>query len=107
MDFECHMCGGCCRGKGSVPIEDDKELEAVARACGMSPELFRATYRVEPGLPPGPRWLLPVHGRCPLLTSDDRCYVYAVRPDFCRRFPDALRPGEKAAVKCPFCQGGS
>jgi hypothetical protein len=81
--FDCLRCGACCRDN-RVEIDDD-DLERFAQA-GRS-ELARAPYAKKDG---GKIILRLLRSkRCRHLANDNRCGIYAIRPNACSQFPVA------------------
>lgn len=77
-DVPCGGCTGCCRASYFIHIRPD---EAAALARIPKQLLFPA-----PGLPAGHVLMgYDAQGRCPMLV-DDRCTIYADRPQTCRDF---------------------
>jgi Fe-S-cluster containining protein len=82
--FSCDASTECCRFgvTGREPYVTPLELAEVEHAIA-------ARGAVLPRPPPGRTGRLPVldeERRCPLLTSDGRCSIYASRPLGCRTF---------------------
>jgi uncharacterized protein len=77
-DVPCDGCTACCRSSQFVHIAPD-ETETVSHIPAAL--LFPA-----PGRPPGHVLLgYDEHGHCPMLV-DDRCSIYAHRPNACRTY---------------------
>ncbi|NOZ09876.1 MAG: YkgJ family cysteine cluster protein [Gammaproteobacteria bacterium] len=87
LQFECTRCGQCCIGDASsgVSLSID-EVEAAQRLLGLSKAWFLRRYVRRLSTV---RWeiRLQADGRCPFLTDQDRCSIYAVRPAQCRTYP--------------------
>lgn len=83
IDLDCLACGACCRdNRVELASEDITRFEDAGRG-----ELARPPYarRVD-----GKMVLtLRKDKNCAHLGSDNRCGVYAIRPDACRTFPPA------------------
>jgi Fe-S-cluster containining protein len=81
IDLDCLACGSCCKAN-SVELEDP-DIERFEKAG--RPELLRPPYaRRRDG-----RLVLTLRKdkRCHHLGDDNRCAVYAFRPDACSTFP--------------------
>ncbi len=93
--WSCPASTECCRFgvTGREPYVTSLELAALRRA------LAALGRRVRPPRPPRPpRGALPIadERRCPMLTDEGRCAVYASRPLGCRTFYcDRAEPGGK------------
>ena len=86
--IDCTRCANCCK-TAAVSLDDD-DIDRIAAHRGVERDAFIAAY-LQP---------YPVEGRyhmnaqpCPLLGADDRCTVYAVRPECCRSYPNTDREG--------------
>src|SRR5262245_35655051 len=80
--YQCDECGVCCK---SFPIfasaadgEREPRVAAEGRRLPMQHETPRWTYRLYP---------LPFLSACPFAGGDNRCTIYATRPDVCREMP--------------------
>ena len=83
LDLDCLACGACCRDNKVVLIDADLERFAAARR----EELGRAPYtkRVD-----GQLVLRLLRSKdCRHLGTDNKCAIYALRPDACSTFPMA------------------
>jgi Fe-S-cluster containining protein len=81
IDLDCLACGSCCKAN-SVELEE-QDIERFEKAG--RPELLRPPYaRRRDG-----RLVLTLRKdkRCHHLGADNRCAVYAFRPDACSTFP--------------------
>lgn len=83
--FRCTQCGDCCREPGLVEL-DYAELTAVASASNLSISDFKTTYDVRWEAESG-QFELPGPNGCPLLSTEGRCTVEAVKPSQCRTYP--------------------
>ncbi|HEC13883.1 MAG TPA: YkgJ family cysteine cluster protein [Acidiferrobacteraceae bacterium] len=87
LRFECTQCGHCCIGDTSsgVSLSVD-EVGAIRRLLGLSQAWFRRRYvrRLSTTY-----WeiRLQADGRCPFLSDEDRCSIYALRPAQCHTYP--------------------
>ena len=105
----CKECSGlCCKGEGYVFVSRD-EMEKIAHFLGMDVERFEALYTRKALY--GKRVTLATISccgdkRCVFLDKNNRCEIYSVRPDQCRRFPfwDSLRKKSKEEL-CSVCKG--
>lgn len=79
--YECDGCGACCRTRPVLVSEADARREPRIGVEGLRLAEHLATpewvFRLHP---------LPFHRGCPFLCDDDRCAIYATRPDACRAF---------------------
>ena len=77
--FDCDGCGACC---GTFPIfataaDAVREPRVVAETRELPDHLAMGDWRHQ-------LFPLPFHDRCPFLTGERRCEVYATRPTACR-----------------------
>ena len=81
-------CGSrCCVGDGYVEMSVG-ELAAARRHSKRAADLHPMEF--------GSRWALmfaEYEMRCPFLLAENRCEIYDVRPDACRRFPERPMTG--------------
>ena len=84
LRFRCTGCGACCHQSGYVWVTVP-EIERLARARDESLQEFGRRFLVRIGS----RYSIGEDslGRCLLLGEDNRCTVYADRPQQCRSFP--------------------
>jgi Fe-S-cluster containining protein len=106
---ECRRCGACCRIEGIVRLTDE-DVRRMSEALSIAEDEFIADWTE---IAPDRRGLVlkdAAGGACIMLTEENRCRVYAVRPEKCRTFPRGWRNRESAAY-CPYCRelygGGS
>lgn len=106
LQFECTGCGSCCRQPGFVDVSND-EAERIARyllgddasAGDLSPLVWQRS-------PDGWEIDVPTGKVCPLLDTNGRCSVDAVKPWQCAAFPfwpDTLESPEtwkEASIRC-------
>jgi Fe-S-cluster containining protein len=86
--IDCTRCANCC--KTMQPAFTDEDIESIAAHLGMSPEAFVAAHlEVDPEEGGHRTKAAP----CPFLGGDDRCTIYAVRPQACREFPHTDKEG--------------
>jgi Fe-S-cluster containining protein len=78
---ECDGCGACCRTFAIYVSQTD---------AGREPRIRDESLRLRPWLTSPERayqlFPLPFHETCCFLGSDNRCTIYATRPDLCRHF---------------------
>jgi Fe-S-cluster containining protein len=79
--YECDGCGACCRTFPIFVAESDAEREPRIEAEGRRLPPWLATPRWKYQLYP-----LPFHETCCFLNGENRCTIYATRPDMCRAF---------------------
>lgn len=93
LRFTCTQCGHCCTGPAGFVFFKDHEADAMARAKGVSREVFDARYTRDTPLGRSLKEHKTEHGYdCVFLTRDERtgitgCSVYASRPEQCRTWP--------------------
>src|SRR5262245_37038124 len=79
--YECDGCGACCRTFPIFAAQTDADREPRIAAEGRKLPQALTTgewhYRLYP---------LPFLEACCFLDGEDRCAIYATRPDVCRRF---------------------
>lgn len=101
-EFNCLMCGKCCRWKGAVKITAE-EVDGIAQFMNMNVDDFidKHTYL----LPDRSGLSLNENsdGSCSFLDSERNiCTINAVKPSQCKRFPYTWRfPGWDE-----ICEGG-
>ena len=79
---DCTKCANCCRTLHAILTDDD--ISRIAAHLGMAPDTFISTY-LERDEEEG-------HYRikttpCPFLGQDNKCTIYAVRPEKCQGYP--------------------
>ena len=84
--FECRRCGACCRIPGFVRLKGEDSAR-IAEHLKMSESEFLERFT---SLHPD-RLSLVLNdrgdGACSMLSEDNRCRIYPVRPKMCRTFP--------------------
>ncbi len=101
--FKCELCGDCCRDRVIVLYEEDvKRLEEAGHSGFYEP-----TSQLERRLTGAPfKMKLKGDGSCFFLEGD-RCTVYELRPDTCRRYPFIVGDGLiLVSVSCPGVRWG-
>lgn len=93
--FACTACGQCCRGVGEVRLTVH-DIRRLATAEGLEERTWiqlrtRLAYRRD-GLS-----LVDGAGGACIYLEEDRCRVYADRPEQCRRYPFA----HTTPAECP------
>jgi Fe-S-cluster containining protein len=86
--IDCTRCANCC--KTMPPGLTGQDIERIAGHLGLSEEAFTAAYLVANPEEGG------YHMKetpCPFLGKDDRCTIYAIRPEACRDFPHTDKEG--------------
>lgn len=80
-DIDCLECANCC--KTMTPTYTPKDIKRIAGHFGMKPKEFKAKwlYKDESG-----DWMNTATP-CQFLGSDNKCYIYEIRPDDCAGFP--------------------
>ena len=112
LRFECTECGDCCTGAPGYVWVNGDEIRALAKAVGLSPEEFEATYVRKVG---ARRSLTEYeNGDCVLFDPERRqCMAYEVRPRQCRTWPfwesTASTPEDwqETCRDCPGCGQGA
>jgi uncharacterized protein len=79
--IDCTKCANCCKTAATGFQRSD--IERIAKHLGVEPDQFAAKYLEKDEF--GDLLLKTVP--CPFLGSDDRCTIYAVRPQDCRDYP--------------------
>ncbi len=85
--FKCSGCGDCCRWTGSVLLTD-ADIPRLALHLGLSDQDFIDRHT---RLAPNRQQLALLDqsdGSCAFL-EENRCSIYAARPEQCRTFPAA------------------
>ena len=103
--FSCRLCGDCCRDRAIMLYEEDvRRLESSGfsgfyeNASELEIYLTGAPYRMR----------LREDGSCIFLGGDNRCSVYELRPDTCRRYPFIVGEGFiLVSLSCPGIDWGS
>jgi Fe-S-cluster containining protein len=87
LRFECTRCGACCIGKPDHYVAlAAGEAQAIRRHLGLSRNWFRRRYITQ--YANGAHGIrLNRDGRCPFLTRQGGCRIYAVRPVQCSSYP--------------------
>jgi Fe-S-cluster containining protein len=86
--IDCTRCANCCKTMQAAVTEEDSR--PIAAHLGMAEDEFVAAYLVEDE-EEGGHCMKAVP--CPFLGEDDRCTIYAVRPEACREFPHTDKEG--------------
>jgi Fe-S-cluster containining protein len=79
--FDCDNCGACCCTFPIFAAESDAIREPRIREEGRRLALWLVAPQWDYQLFP-----LPFHESCCFLDRENRCTIYATRPDVCRRF---------------------
>ena len=95
LNYECDGCGACCRTFPIFASQVDASREPRIAAEGQclpdhlsTPEW---TFRLYP---------LPFLESCCFLDADNRCTVYATRPETCRAFAPGSDQCQEARARC-------
>ena len=86
-EFNCRMCGACCRIKDGIVRVSDVEIARIAAFLGMDEAEFIAH---ETEVAPDRKSLIlksRPDGSCAYLTEDNLCRINPVKPEKCRTFP--------------------
>jgi uncharacterized protein len=84
-EIDCLKCANCCRTLG--PRITSRDLEGMAKACGMKPAFFAETYlRIDEDQDYVFKTM-----PCPFLEEDNYCRIYEDRPKACREYPHTDR----------------
>jgi Fe-S-cluster containining protein len=86
--IDCTRCAHCC--KTMEPGLTSEDIDRIAAHLRLTREELIAAYLVEDRDEGGYRMKT---APCPLLGPDDRCTIYAVRPQACREFPHTDKEG--------------
>lgn len=84
---DCTKCANCCRTL--QPIFSDEDIDRIAGHRGMGRDEFIATY-LESDEEEG-RYRTKATP-CPFLGDDNKCTIYAVRPEKCQGYPFTDKP---------------
>ena len=93
--YECDACGACCRTFPIFASTRDAESEPRIRDEGRRLNPWLATPEWEYQLFP-----LPFQEACCFLNGDNRCTIYATRPDVCRQFEAGSDQCQEARRQC-------
>ena len=85
---DCTACANCCRVV--TPAFTESDVERLATHLGMTNSEFTAKYLKEAERTEDYGWVVRERP-CPFL-KDNRCSVYAHRPDNCRGYPYLDKP---------------
>lgn len=99
--IDCTACGNCCRHFHATVHE--QELPPLAAHAQCTTEAFKAKF-----LKPYKEVYYFATTPCPMLQPDNRCSIYAQRPQSCRTFPNLTGPHFKyrfhlVMEKYPLC----
>ena len=91
-EFQCMMCGNCCRGEGYVRLRPH-DITRIATYLEISETEFIETYTRLPEIPThlaaGDLWLKDKPGpdqEC-IMLENNRCRIHPVKPQACQDFP--------------------
>jgi Fe-S-cluster containining protein len=87
--IDCTRCANCC--KTMPPGLNDEDIERIAAQQKMPRQEFIEAYLQ--AAPENPGRLLMTGIPCPFLGADDRCTIYDIRPESCRKFPHTDQEG--------------
>ena len=90
--FSCSGCGECCRWSGAVLLEESDHARLAAHMELSEQEFIDLHTRLAPNRKQL-ALLDQADGSCAFL-EEDRCSVYAARPEQCRTFPYAWSVAE-------------
>jgi Fe-S-cluster containining protein len=86
LDLDCLECGACC--KDNEVVLDDADVERFR--AGGRPDLAKPPYTRKKD---GTLYLRLLKSKdCRHLESDNKCAIYALRPEACSSFPMASEP---------------
>lgn len=100
--IECQRCGACCRIEGIVRLTD-ADVGRMAALLSVDEDAFIEQWT---DISPDRRGLVlkdAADGSCIMLDAENRCRVYAVRPEKCRTFPHEWMNPESMSY-CPYCR---
>jgi Fe-S-cluster containining protein len=94
-NHKCVGCGRCCHCKPIVIMPQD--IKRAACALGLSPRDFKKQYTMPY---PGDARLstFKQDSPCAFLDENNRCKIYAARPDVCKNYP--LMKGARVPREC-------
>jgi len=80
-DLDCLDCARCCRGLG--PLIRERDIQRLSKSLKMKEtQLIESYFQIDEE---GDYIFKEIP--CPFLGEDHYCFVYADRPDACRRYP--------------------
>jgi Fe-S-cluster containining protein len=85
-DFDCQMCGNCCRVPGYVHLTD-QDIDHCADYLGLSVDEFVASYTRLTKYRTGLSLTECSDGACIFLSDENRCMIEEAKPEQCRQFP--------------------
>ena len=102
--MDCTKCANCCRTLHPVVTEED--ISRIAAHLGMERDEFIATYLDQDEEQGNYRMKTTP---CPFLGDDNKCTIYAARPEKCQGYPFTDKPDfvfstmnhANNAVECP------
>ena len=81
----CLECANCCKTTG--PLFTDKDISRIAKHLSLKPSEFTEKYlRIDED-----KDYVLKSVPCTFLDSDNKCFIYDVRPKACREFPHTDR----------------
>lgn len=83
--IDCLSCANCCKTTG--PLFTWTDIERIAKYLKLKPQEFIRQYLREDEDKDWVFQQLP----CPFLGTDNRCWIYEVRPKACREYPHTDR----------------
>jgi Fe-S-cluster containining protein len=86
--IDCTRCAHCC--KTMRPTFTDEDVNRIADHFSMTAAALIAAHLE---IDPEEHGHRPREMPCPFLGEDDRCTIYAVRPQACREFPHTNKEG--------------
>ena len=89
IKHNCKQCGQCCRWEGYIYV-NKPDLKKIAAFLKLTEDEFINEY-VELEQKPRFNIKLKENGECLFLNSNNKCFIYPVRPQQCRDFPQKWR----------------
>lgn len=84
-EVDCLKCANCC--KTTSPIFRDVDIQRIARKLKVNVSTFEELYLMKDDEGDWVLQELPCH----FLGSDNKCFIYDVRPQACREYPHTDR----------------
>ncbi|MDR0887740.1 MAG: YkgJ family cysteine cluster protein [Candidatus Methanoplasma sp.] len=80
--FKCERCGACCVQSEGIELEAT-DIKGMSRILKITPEDFEAKHVTVAD----DKKIMMADKKCDFLRPDNRCSVYSVRPNFCKKYP--------------------
>jgi hypothetical protein len=80
--FKCEQCGSCCNQTEGIELEN-VDIRGMSRIQKTSSEDFESKYVTVRD----DRKFMMIDKTCDFMGPNNRCSVYSVRPNFCKKYP--------------------